>query len=152
MSITTRIEAFRVLGLPVNATQEDIKNAYKKMSKQYHPDVVGEEGTAHFYQVNEAYNFLMSTPAVQTKVYGMNESAVRYMSNQKVNREKARRQKAKEDKRKKERKEALEREAKAMRQRRLREQEIKRQAEEEADKQVRAMEMAYIISKMLGDK
>jgi molecular chaperone DnaJ len=45
---------YDILGLDESATQEDIKKAYRKMSKKYHPDV-NPEGEEMFKEVNEAY-------------------------------------------------------------------------------------------------
>lgn len=51
---------YEVLGIEKNATEADIKKAYRKMAKQYHPDVNQEDKTAEskFKEVNEAYEIL----------------------------------------------------------------------------------------------
>ena len=56
---------YDVLGLPRNATQEDIKTAYRNLVKQYHPDKVnhlGEEFSAlaekRFKEIQQAYQTL----------------------------------------------------------------------------------------------
>ena len=48
---------YEILGLAENATQEDIKKTYKKLSKQYHPDV-NPEGEEKFKEISEAYDTL----------------------------------------------------------------------------------------------
>lgn len=51
---------FDILQLPETATKEDIKSAYRKRAKQYHPDKNKEANAAEmFIRINEAYEFLM---------------------------------------------------------------------------------------------
>lgn len=47
---------YEELGVSKKATASEIKNAYKKMAKQYHPDLGGDE--IKFKQINEAYQIL----------------------------------------------------------------------------------------------
>ena len=56
--IRSKWEACQVLGLPVNATQEQIKHAYKELSKQYHPEAQ-PDACLHwqYYDIAEAYHF-----------------------------------------------------------------------------------------------
>jgi len=50
---------YETLGIPRNASEDDIKRAYRKLARRHHPDVVGENdkhsADAHFKLINEAY-------------------------------------------------------------------------------------------------
>ena len=56
----TKRDYYDVLGLPKSATQEQIKRAYRKLAKKYHPDANPGDKTAeqHFQEVSEAYEVL----------------------------------------------------------------------------------------------
>jgi len=51
---------YSVLGVDKNATQEEIKKAYKKLAKKHHPDMnKGDETSAEkFKEINEAASVL----------------------------------------------------------------------------------------------
>ena len=54
---------YTILKVTPNATQEEIKQAYYKLSKLYHPDTnQSERAHDHFTAINEAYNVLGNLP------------------------------------------------------------------------------------------
>ena len=62
------IDYYKVLGIDKNATEKDIKSAYRKQARKYHPDVNPNDKEAHkrFQEVNEA-NEVLSDPDKRKK-------------------------------------------------------------------------------------
>lgn len=62
---------YQILGVPRNATDDEIKKAYRRLAKKHHPDVTkgGKESEEKFKEISEAYNVL-SDPD-QRKKYDM---------------------------------------------------------------------------------
>jgi len=52
-----RQQALAVLGLPSNATMSQIKKRYRKLAKQYHPDLGGDP--RQMQRLVAAYEFLL---------------------------------------------------------------------------------------------
>ena len=54
-----QIDPYKVLGVSKDASDADIKKAYRHLSKKYHPDLNHEAGAEEkFKQVNDAYDIL----------------------------------------------------------------------------------------------
>src|SRR5688500_5473948 len=50
---------YEALGVPRDASQEDIRRAYRNLARRYHPDVNKEEGAEDtFKEISEAYEVL----------------------------------------------------------------------------------------------
>ena len=64
----TFIDYYKILGVEKTASQEEIKNAYRKLARKLHPDMNPNDKEAHtkFQQVNEA-NEVLSDPAKRKK-------------------------------------------------------------------------------------
>ncbi|MBS1596873.1 MAG: J domain-containing protein [Bacteroidetes bacterium] len=69
------IDYYKILGLNKNASPEDIKKAYRKLARKYHPDLNpnDKEANKKFQQINEA-NEVLSDPENRKKYdqYGEN--------------------------------------------------------------------------------
>ena len=53
-------DPFRVLGLEPGAPMADVKRAYRRLAKAYHPDSAGEEALPRFLAIHEAYERLVT--------------------------------------------------------------------------------------------
>jgi len=62
------VDYYKILGINKNASDDDIKKAYRKMARKFHPDVNPDDKEAHkkFQQVNEA-NEVLSDPEKRKK-------------------------------------------------------------------------------------
>jgi tetratricopeptide (TPR) repeat protein len=58
MNLVDPSESYRLLGVSPGASLDTIKQAYRRLARQYHPDVAGEQSKERFQQVNEAYRVL----------------------------------------------------------------------------------------------
>ena len=50
------IDYYKILGIPKAATEKDIKTAYRKLARKYHPDLDpdNKESEKKFKEMNEA--------------------------------------------------------------------------------------------------
>jgi len=62
------VDYYKILGIEKNATQDDIKKAYRKLARKHHPDLNPNNKEAHklFQQINEA-NEVLSDPEKRKK-------------------------------------------------------------------------------------
>lgn len=63
------IDPYQVLGIPHGATEEEIKKAYRKKAKEYHPDLHPDDPVAaqKMNEVNEAYDMLKNPEKYERK-------------------------------------------------------------------------------------
>lgn len=55
----TQRDYYEILGVPRDASQEDIKSAFRRLARQYHPDVSdAPDAEERFKEINEAYGVL----------------------------------------------------------------------------------------------
>jgi curved DNA-binding protein len=64
----TFVDYYKILGLNITATPKDIKNAYRKLARKFHPDLNpnNTEAKTNFQQINEA-NEVLSDPEKRKK-------------------------------------------------------------------------------------
>ncbi len=68
-------EAFQLLEITEKADEQEIKSAFRRLAKKYHPDTLSanvsekekEEAAAQFRSIHEAYEFLLSAERVYVK-------------------------------------------------------------------------------------
>ncbi|WP_338733426.1 J domain-containing protein [Mangrovimonas cancribranchiae] len=62
------IDYYKILGIPKTATEKDIKNAYRKLARKYHPDLNpnDKEAEKRFKEINEA-NEVLGNPEHRKK-------------------------------------------------------------------------------------
>src|SRR2546426_9347251 len=62
------VDYYKVLGVDKNASESDIKSAYRKLARKHHPDLNPNDKEAHkrFQQINEA-NEVLSGPEKRKK-------------------------------------------------------------------------------------
>src|SRR5260221_36046 len=54
-----RTDYYAVLGITRESTEDEIRSAYRKLARQYHPDYnKGDDAPARFREVTEAYEVL----------------------------------------------------------------------------------------------
>jgi hypothetical protein len=57
----TLTDYYEILSLPVNSTIDEIKKAYRKQARLYHPDInPAPDAKDHFISITEAYEFLIA--------------------------------------------------------------------------------------------
>jgi len=58
-----RKESYKVLGVPVGASNEEIKKAYRQLAMKWHPDRnQSEEASKEMAKINVAYETLTTSP------------------------------------------------------------------------------------------
>lgn len=85
----TRQEAYRLLNIPENSNAEQIKQAYKKQAKKYHPDLYqGDKKFAEdkMKQINEAFELLCKPHTSTTNTSSNSGTSYDYSSKEEAQR------------------------------------------------------------------
>ena len=76
MANENKRDYYEVLGLKKDATDADIKRAYRKLAAQYHPDVNHDPGAEEkFKEINEA-NEVLSDPDKRARLSGSESTSL----------------------------------------------------------------------------
>jgi len=60
---------YEILGIKPNASKSEIKAAYFKKAKEFHPDTENTKDASHFMQINEAYKRLIYVKNIHGKTF-----------------------------------------------------------------------------------
>ena len=74
---------YKILGVDKNATEKDIKSAYRKLARQYHPDKNPDDRSAEekFKEINEA-NEVLGNPENRAKYDQLGQNYHRFQQKQ----------------------------------------------------------------------
>lgn len=85
---------YMILGVSERATDQDVKAAYRKLAKRYHPDVVRDDAdkTKRMYEIQEAYACLGNEKSRKAYDEARSESLSGYESGKRRSQDKNQRQ------------------------------------------------------------
>lgn len=56
--VDTRLDAYEVLNVPLDVSDEDLRRAYQRLAREFHPDKGGSQAEASFVRVQQAWDQL----------------------------------------------------------------------------------------------
>jgi len=72
------MDPYKILGVNKNSSKEEIKSAYRKLAKDYHPDANGGNDSK-FKQINEAYEILTNSEQININNLNPNDIFAEFM-------------------------------------------------------------------------
>lgn len=82
----------KVLGLNAGAEQEDIHSAFRKLAREFHPDVTGSKSDFRFRQITGAYNALKNITPEELKALAEHHNiSIKEYKEERVRKEESRR-------------------------------------------------------------
>ncbi|KAL1352826.1 hypothetical protein HN51_016805 [Arachis hypogaea] len=72
---------YELLGVSADSNAQEIREAYRKLQKQHHPDIVGQKGHKYTLLLNEAYEVLMKDDLRRKYDESINQMRIRLGEN-----------------------------------------------------------------------
>lgn len=144
-----RRQACQILGVSEFATDEEIKQAYKNLVKEYHPDAGNQGNIEKYHNVTAAYEYLKSHPrgtnvvSASTKIIGQRSTQSSSFSYAKI------RERDRLEKQHQKEKEQMKKEQEIVLKKKAEKQKKQQEEYEKAMEAIRAIQMAEALKAII---